>query len=145
MSCSGQTSLSTQPPSRSCSRRRAAPFRMHCIYSPSQQPKLYHVQVGLLWSFGRSGAAVRLLRMASSIAPDNPTVKFRLAFGAWHGENRGEEALDQLAALIQEAHPTPLPEVHQPSVRKECSCPQTSNRQHAFSAALHRTHASHCI
>ena len=38
-------------------------------------------EVGLLWSFGRSGGAAKLLRMASSISPDDPTVKFRLAMG----------------------------------------------------------------
>jgi len=70
------------------------------------------------------------------LAPEEPNIKFRLAFGIWHGErypvsheafscsgatrvcdklgeNRAEAALDLLAELVKQAHPAPLPEAHQ--------------------------------
>ena len=59
-----------------------------------------------LYAAGQSAAAACLYRQAQQIAPQDPTVRLRLALAIWHGENRGEEALSEVRELASE-HPQP--------------------------------------
>lgn len=52
-----------------------------------------------LYSAGRTTAAAWIYRKAAELAPQDPTVRFRLAMALWHGEHRAEEALVELKAL----------------------------------------------
>lgn len=52
-----------------------------------------------LYGAGQSAAAAEVYRQALKAAPGDPTVRLRLALAIWHGENRGEEALDEVRAL----------------------------------------------
>ena len=56
-------------------------------------------QGAALYASGQSAAAARVYRRALSMAPDDPTVRLRLALAIWHGENRTEEALAEVRDL----------------------------------------------
>jgi len=60
------------------------------------------------YAAGRTSAAARLLRQAKAMAPRNPTVRLRYAMAIWHGEDRAEEALRELAALGREYPQAPI-------------------------------------
>jgi len=54
-----------------------------------------------LYGAGRTTAAASVYRKAAILAPDDPTVRYRLATALWHGEHRAEEALAELKALAE--------------------------------------------
>ncbi len=41
-----------------------------------------------LYSAGRTAAVAKVYRQAAALAPDDPTVRFRLAMALWDGEHR---------------------------------------------------------
>ena len=54
-----------------------------------------------LYGRGQSAAAAEIYRKALSLAPRDPTVRLRHALAIWHGENRTEEALQEIADLTK--------------------------------------------
>ena len=55
-----------------------------------------------LYAAGHTAEAAALLRQALAVAPQDPTVRLRHALAIWHGENRAEEALDQVQDLASQ-------------------------------------------
>ena len=54
-----------------------------------------------LYGAGQTAAAAAVYRKAREIAPQDPTVRLRLALAIWHGENRAEEALAEIQSLAE--------------------------------------------
>lgn len=54
-----------------------------------------------LYARGQSAAAAGIYRKALRLAPADPTVRLRHALAIWHGENRADEALEEIAALAK--------------------------------------------
>ncbi len=61
-----------------------------------------------LYGAGQSAAAAAVYRRARELAPEDPTVRLRLALSIWHGENRGEEALQQVRVLAADYPQAPV-------------------------------------
>ena len=55
-----------------------------------------------LYAVGRTTAAVAIYRDALTLAPDNPTVRYRHATALWHGEHHAEEALAEITAIAEQ-------------------------------------------